>query len=578
MKMHRALRAASLIVWIGTAAGALALAGPSGQDKASMSANLAPDLILTHGVIYTGDPAHPRVEAVAIRGDNIIATGTTQEVRALAGAATQVVDLEGRFAMPGFNDAHSHLAGAGQAKLTVNLDGAKSIAELQRLIRARLKDYTAGEWITGRGWDHTLWHPAKFPTRQDLDAVSTTHPMIFSRVDGHVAIANSLALQIAGITRDTKDPAAGKIERDSSGEPTGMLEEDAAMSLVFRKIPRISTAQRRRGIELVLAELAENGVTSAQDNSGWDDFLVYGELKREGKLTSRITEWLPFDAPLAELEAKPREGGATDPWLKTGLLKGFMDGALGGRTAAMAAPYSDDSSTRGILRVQPGELNRMAIERDKAGFQIGFHAIGDLANKVALDAFAAVVAANGPRDRRDRIEHAQIVAPGDFERFANLQVIASMQPSHETTDMRWAEARIGTERSKGAYAWRTMLNHGVRLAFGTDYPVEEVNPMRGLHACVTRQLPDGTPPSGWEPQEKISLDECIAAYTTGSAYAEFEEGKKGQILPGQYADIIVLSGDVTKVAPGKILSVKVLQTYAGGKLVYDAHKKSASNH
>lgn len=480
--------------------------------------------------------------------------------------------------MPGFNDAHSHLAGAGQAKLTVNLDGAKSIAELQRLVRARLKDYTAGEWITGRGWDHTLWHPAKFPTRQDLDAVSTTHPMIFSRVDGHVAIANSLALQIAGITRDTKDPAAGKIERDSSGEPTGMLEEDAAMSLVFRKIPRISTAQRRRGIELVLAELAENGVTSAQDNSGWDDFLVYGELKREGKLTSRITEWLPFDAPLAELEAKRREGGATDPWLKTGLLKGFMDGALGGRTAAMAAPYSDDSSTRGILRVQPDELNRMAIERDKAGFQIGFHAIGDLANKVALDAFAAVVAANGPRDRRDRIEHAQIVAPGDFERFANLQVIASMQPSHETTDMRWAEARIGTERSKGAYAWRTMLNHGVRLAFGTDYPVEEVNPMRGLHACVTRQLPDGTPPSGWEPQEKISLDECIAAYTTGSAYAEFEEGKKGQILPGQYADIIVLSDDVTKVAPGKILSVKVLQTYAGGKLVYDAREKPVSNH
>ena len=543
-----------------------------------MSANSAPDLILIQGVIYTGDATHPRVEAVAIRDGNIVAIGTTQEVRALAVAATQVVDLEGRFAMPGFNDAHSHLGSAGQAKFTVNLDGAASIAELQQRIRARLKDYAPGEWITGRGWDHTLWHPAKFPTRQDLDAVSTTHPMIFSRVDGHVAIANSLALQMAGITRDTKDPAAGKIERGANGDPTGMLEEDAAMSLVLRKIPRISGAQRRRGIELVLAELAENGVTSAQDNSAWDDFLVYRELKREGKLTARITEWLPFDAPLAELEAKRRDAGTTDPWLKTGMLKAFMDGALGGRTAAMEAPYSDDPSTRGILRVQPDELNRMAIERDKAGFQMGYHAIGDLANKVALDAFAAVVAANGPRDRRDRVEHAQIVAPGDFERFANLHVIASMQPSHETTDMRWAEARIGPERSKGAYAWRTMLNRGVRLAFGTDYPVEEVNPMRGLHACVTRQLPDGTPPGGWEPQEKISLDECIAAYTTGSAYAEFEEGKKGQIVAGQYADILVLSDDLTKVAPGKILSVKVLQTYAGGKLVYNASKKPTSDH
>jgi len=543
-----------------------------------MSANSAPDLILIQGVIYTGDATHPRVEAVAIRDGNIVATGTTQEVRALAVAATQVVDLEGRFAMPGFNDAHSHLGSAGQAKFTVNLDGAASIAELQQRIRARLKDYAPGEWITGRGWDHTLWHPAKFPTRQDLDAVSTTHPMIFSRVDGHVAIANSLALQMAGITRDTKDPTAGKIERGANGDPTGMLEEDAAMSLVLRKIPRISGAQRRRGIELVLAELAENGVTSAQDNSAWDDFLVYRELKREGKLTARITEWLPFDAPLAELEAKRRDAGTTDPWLKTGMLKAFMDGALGGRTAAMEAPYSDDPSTRGILRVQPDELNRMAIERDKAGFQMGYHAIGDLANKVALDAFAAVVAANGPRDRRDRVEHAQIVAPGDFERFANLHVIASMQPSHETTDMRWAEARIGPERSKGAYAWRTMLNRGVRLAFGTDYPVEEVNPMRGLHACVTRQLPDGTPPGGWEPQEKISLDECIAAYTTGSAYAEFEEGKKGQIVAGQYADILVLSDDLTKVAPGKILSVKVLQTYAGGKLVYNASKKPTSDH
>jgi predicted amidohydrolase YtcJ len=526
------------------------------------------ELALINGVIYTGDPAKPRVEAIACRGERIVATGTTAEIRKLIDPQTRVIDLHGGFAMPGFNDSHLHLGSAAQAKLTVNLEGAKSLAEFQKRIRERVAIAKPGEWITGRGWDHTLWSPASFPTRRDLDAISTDHPMLFTHISGHVAVANSKALELAGITAATPNPPGGEIEHDAQGQPDGMLKEGSAYGLVSRKIPGDTAEQRRKGIELALAEAAKYGVTSMQDNSSWADFLAYGELKKEGKLTARITEWLPFDAPLDKLQQMRTEGGTTDPWLKTGALKGFMDGALGTGTAALLAPYSDEPKNSGILESHPDDLNKMSIERDKAGFQIAFHAIGDRGNRVALDAFAAVVAANGERDRRDRIEHAQIVAPEDFARFASLKVIASMQPSHQTTDMRWAEKRLGPERIKGAYAWKTMLDHGVKLAFGTDWPVEVINPMRGVHACVTRQLPDGTPAGGWQPQEKISMDECIRDYTMGSAYAEFEEGKKGQIVPGQFADVIVLSADVTKIPAAELLKVTVNYTIVGGQIKY----------
>jgi predicted amidohydrolase YtcJ len=526
------------------------------------------DLALINGVIYTGDPEKPRVEAIASRGEQIVATGTTAEIQKLIDSKTRVIDLHGGFAMPGFNDAHLHLGSAAQAKLTVNLEGAKSLAEFQKRIRERVAISKPGEWITGRGWDHTLWSPANFPTRKDLDAISTEHPMLFTHISGHVAVANSKALELAGITAATANPPGGEIEHDAQGQPDGMLKEGSAYGLVGRKIPEGTAEQRKKGIELALAEAAQNGVTSMQDNSSWADFLAYGELKKEGKLSARITEWLPFDAPLDKLQQMRKEGGTTDSWLKTGALKGFMDGALGTGTAALLAPYTDDPKNSGILESHPDDLNKMSIERDKAGFQIAFHAIGDRGNRVALDAFAAVVAANGPRDRRDRIEHAQIVAPEDFARFASLKVIASMQPSHQTTDMRWAEKRLGPERIKGAYAWKTMLDHGVKLAFGTDWPVEVINPMRGIHACVTRQLPDGTPAGGWQPQEKISMEKCIRAYTTGSTYAEFEDGKKGLIMPGYFADVIVLSGDVTKIPASDILNVKVLNTIVGGRVVY----------
>jgi len=374
-------------------------AGLPGAGAGRAAVPEPPTLILLNGVIYTGDTSRPRIEAVAIRGEIIVAAGATSEMRRLAGPGTRIVDLQGRFAMPGFNDAHIHLANGGQAKLAVDLEGAKSLVEFQSRIRARLGEFKPGEWVTGRGWDHTLWPEKRFPTRADLDAISSKHPMMFTRVDGHVAVANSLALQLAGVSKHTKDPPGGSIERDAAGEPTGMLKENA-MELVSRKVPPLSPAQRRRGIELGLAEAARFGVTSLQDNSAWEDFLVYGQLKKDGLLTARITEWLPFLEPLPRLEQMRRQGGTSDPWVKTGALKAILDGSLGSRTAAMLGPYSDDATTTGILRIEPEQLKRMAVERDKAGFQLAFHAIGDRANRIALDAFATALRERHPRPAR----------------------------------------------------------------------------------------------------------------------------------------------------------------------------------
>jgi predicted amidohydrolase YtcJ len=550
---------------------------------------VAADLILTNAKVYTIDAARPWAKAVAIRAGEIVGVAdSADELKPLIGPDTEVMDLHGQFVMPGFNDAHTHIASAGFSKLQVNLEGTKSIEEFQQRIRDRLSDYKPGEWITGRGWDHTLWPEQRFPTRQDLDAVSRTHPMFFDRVDGHVAVANSKALAIAGITRATKDPPGSHIERDpDTGEPTGMLEEDAAKQLVYSRVPPFTVAQRRRALELALGEATRFGVTSVQDysvqsesatdNFGWQNFLVYLQMKHEGKLNARITEWLPFDLPLTSLQRMRLAGGTDDPWLKTGALKAFLDGSLGARTAALLEPYSDDPSTSGILRMNPLQLKQMAIERDRAGFQLAFHAIGDRANQVALDTFAAVAKANGKRDRRDRIEHAQVVAPPDFVRFAALGVVASMQPSHLLDDERWAEGRIGPVRILGAYAWDTILQNGVHLAFGTDYPVESIDPLRGIYACVTRELPEGGPQGGWYPQEKLSIDQCLRAYTAGSAYAEFEDKRKGKIAMGQLADLVVYPDDITQIPPAQLLKTRVAMTIVGGRIVYQPQQPEAES-
>jgi predicted amidohydrolase YtcJ len=555
----------SILVIALTASAALLLHAHPAQDSART-------VLYMHGLVYTNDPQHPWAQALAVRDSKIICVGSISQVMsecAAGEAHPDTVNLQGKFVMPGFNDAHVHLGWAGEGMLSVRLYGAASVEELKKRLAAGVAAHKPGEWITGAGWDHTLWPEKQFPNRWELDDVSPNNPVLLTHVSGHVAIANSMALKLAELDKNSPNPTGGEFEHNASGELTGMLKEGPAMERVRMRIPDATVEQRRRGILLVLADLAKNGVTSAQDNSEWDDFHAYKQLKEDGKLTVRITEWLHFTEPVNDLQNKRAEGGTTDPWLKTGALKFVTDGALGSRTAAMLEPYSDDAKTTGILIMEPDRLKAMAIERDKAGFQLNFHAIGDRANRVTLDVFEAVAKANGKRDRRDRIEHAQVVASEDLPRLAKLNVIASMQPSHQTTDMRWAESRVGPDRIKGAYAWATLEKSGARLAFGTDYPVEVVSPFRGLYACVTRQLPDGTPATGWQPQEKISLQDCISAYTSGSAYSEFEEGKKGELKAGEYADFIVLSNDLTKVPPSAYVNTEVLRTVVGGRTVYE---------
>ncbi len=546
-----------------------------GSPKPLLGQSKAPVLHKTtyylHGRIYTNDPKHPWAAALAVRDEKILCIGTIAHILLDCGGANAPGDtyqLNNHFVMPGFNDAHTHLGGAGRDKLSISLNGVESVDELQKKVKAEIARHKSGEWILGSGWDQTLWPDKKFPTRLQLDEVSPDNPVFLVHVSGHVAVANSLALKHAEINPETKNPMGGEIERFADGEATGMLKEGAAMEMVAQRIPDPSDEQRLKGIELVFAELARNGVTSAQDNSDWEDFEVYKDLKREDRLTVRITEWLHFSDSVTDLENHRAQGGTTDPWLKTGALKLVTDGALGSRTAAMIAPYSDDPTTTGIMTIEAEKLKAMAIERDRLGFQLAFHAIGDKANHVALDVFESVARVNPSRDRRDRIEHAQVVAPEDIPRFGRLNVIASMQPSHETNDMRWAEARVGPERARGAYAWNSLQKSGAKLAFGTDYDVEPINPMRGIYACVSRELPAGGPTGGWLPEEKLPLDQCVQAYTTGSAYAEFEDGKKGQLVVGQYADFIELSTDLTKATPAEILKTEVLRTVVGGKTVY----------
>jgi predicted amidohydrolase YtcJ len=510
-----------------------------------------------------------RVQAMAIANGKIVALGSNEEVQKLKGANTRVIDLGGHFVMPGFNDAHTHLAAAGFEKLNVNLVGAKSLVEMQQRIAARAKTAAPGEWVLGEGWDHTLWASQTLPTRHDIDSVTGDHPAIFSRVDGHIAVANTAALKAAGITAATPDPHGGKIDRDGKGEPTGILRE-TARGAVQAKIPRPTPEQRRRGLELALADAAQWGITSAQDNSEWDDFLIYEQMEKEGKLTLRIAEWLPFDAPVDELRQKRDQHPAGDTMLHTTMLKGFMDGSLGSRTAAMLAPYSDDPKNSGLPRYEQDALNQKTAERAQAGFQMGFHAIGDRGARMALDAFAYAQQHNGAAtgDFRYRIEHAQVVAPEDFKKFQDLHVIASMQPNHLLTDMNWAESHVGIDRARHSYAWKEFLDDGVVLAFGTDYPVEPITPFRGLYAAVTRRNEAGT--KEFFPQQKITIQQAIAAYTTGPAYAEFAEKQKGVLAPGMLADFVVLDRDITKVDASEILKAKVLRTVVGGRTVYEA--------
>ena len=554
------------------------------QNSPAPSATASPkaDVIFTHANIYTGVPetqpglvAGQRAVALAVRGDRILAVGNSAEIAKLKGPTTKIVDLGGHFLMPGFNDAHLHLAGAGLDKTNVDMIGAKSLDEFRERLRARCDAAEPGAWVIGSGWDETLWPVKVLPTRWDLDEVSGDHPVVLTRIDTHIVVANTRALQLASITVASKDPHGGHIDRDQSGTPTGILRE-AAKDAVAAVVPKPSHEKRRHAIELALADLASHGITSAQDYSTWEDFQIYEEIEKEGKLTARISEWLPFDDSLEELNRKRASHPASDNMLHTGMLKAFLDGSLGSHTAALLAPYSDDPANYGLPQYDAAKLNAMTKERVLAGYQIGFHAIGDKAVQLGLDAFAEAEAAakqakvkavNGGADYRLRIEHAQVATPQEIQRFKDLKVIASMQPCHLLTDMAWAEARLGPKRAATSYAWAEFLRRGVTVAFGTDDPVEPVTPFRNIYAGLTRMSEDGRKTY---PGQKLTIEQIIAAYTTGSAYAEFDEKEKGRLAPGMLADFVVLDNDITAALPPKILETKVLRTVVGGKTVYEA--------
>ena len=536
--------------------------------SAQTAAPLAPDEIFFNGVIYTGvglaEDKPEIVQAMAIAGGKILAVGTNQEISRLAGPHTRKRDLSSTsiFVFPGFNDAHVHLGSAGSTKLNVDLTGVQSLAGMLASIQTFAGNSPAGHWLTGGNWDHTLWVSKILPTRQDLDKVTAGHPTFLDRIDGHISIANSAALAAAGITGKTVPPQGGAIDLDASGNPTGILRE-SAQNLVYKVIPPPSHDERRRGDELAITDALAHGVTSVQDFSDWDDFLIFEELEKEGKLHLRITEWLPFKAPLLDLIRMRNHHDMNDPMLHTGFLKGFMDGSLGSRTAALKAPYDDDPGNTGLPQYTQAQLNQMALERAKAGFQLGFHAIGDKAAAMALDAYSQPGIST---TARNRIEHAQVVDPADIPRFKKLGVIASMQPSHLLTDMNWAEARLGPRRAAYSYAWKAFLDAGVPLAFGTDYPVEPITPFRGLYAAVTRKNEAGT--KEYFPANKLTRGQALYAYTQGSAYAEFAEKHKGKLAPGYDADFILIDMNIYSVAPPALLSATVLATYVAGRQSY----------
>ena len=496
--------------------------------------------------------------------------GSNADVDVLRGHDTKVIDAGGKLLLPGFNDAHVHFVSGGLQLESVQLNDATSKQEFVRRIAAQAKKTPKGEWIQGGDWDETKWSPLSLPTKELIDPVTPDNPVFVSRYDGHSALANSAALRLAGITSQTPDPPGGVIVRDAQGNPTGDLK-DAAMDIVFKVIPPLSHEQRLRAVRRALEYAASLGVTSVQNmDPDYADIAAYAELLQNGELTTRI-----YAAPLIDqvddqvkIGIRHAFGG---PFLRIGAVKAFADGSLGSRTAYFFEPFSDEPGNRGLLgeEMQPLSLMRdRMMKADAAGLQICTHAIGDQAISIILDLYADVVKAHGEMDRRLRIEHAQHMAAKDFDRFAQLNVIASVQPYHAIDDGRWAEGYIGHDRASRTYAFRTFLNHGVHLAFGTDWDVAPLNPMLTLYAAVTRATLDGKNPNGWFPEQKLTVAEAVEAYTMGSAYAEFQEKEKGSITPGKLADMVVLSDDIFSIDPAKIRDVKVLKTIVGGKVVW----------
>ncbi|MBK9167844.1 MAG: amidohydrolase [Bryobacterales bacterium] len=527
------------------------------------------DLIVINAAVRTMDPARPRAEAIAVRAGRIAAAGTNAEIRAHAGPATRIVDAGGRLVLPGFNDAHVHFLSGGFQLSNVDLRDADTPEEFSRRIGAFAARLPSGRWILGGNWDHENWPGSPLPTKEMVDRVASNHPVWIRRLDGHMALAGSSVLRLAGITRDTPDPPGGLIVRDPGGEPTGVLK-DAAMDMVSRIVPEATWEEKLAAARAATDYAASLGVTSVHDLSAGTDVGVYQELLVRGELKTRIYAVSPLPAweRLARTGLRAPFGA---PMLRVGGLKGFSDGSLGSTTALFFDQYLDEPGSRGLPSDQmlpEGAMLKRVVGADRAGLHVMIHAIGDRANHEVLSIYEQAARENGPRDRRFRIEHAQHVRRRDLPRFANGGVVASVQPYHIIDDGRWAEKRIGAERARTTYPFRQFLDLGVRLAFGSDWTVAPLNPLLGIYAAVTRRTLDGKRPDGWVPEEKISLSEALHAYTAGSAYAEFAEKEKGTLAPGKLADLVILSEDLFVIPPERIDGVRVLLTMVGGEIVF----------
>ncbi len=529
---------------------------------------IAADLIVVNAAIRTMDKARPRAEALAVVGNRIVAVGANDEIKNMAGAKTRVIDARGKLVLPGFNDAHVHFLSGGFQLSSVDLRDAATPQEFARRIGEFAKKTPKGRWITGGDWDHERWTPAVLPTKELIDAVTPDTPVFVNRLDGHMALANSAALKLAGVTRDTKDVAGGLIVRDKSGEPTGILK-DAAMNYVYRVVPDSSFDEKLAAARAATAHAASLGVTSVQDMSTGDDVGVYQTLLSNGELKTRIYAVSPLPAWERVARVGVRSAFGSD-MLRIGGLKGFADGSLGSTTASFFAAYDDAPDTSGLPGDDMPAMQERVLAADKAGLQIMIHAIGDKANDAILTIYENTLKSNGAeRDRRFRIEHAQHIRSQDIPRFGRDRVIASMQPYHAIDDGRWAQKRIGAERIKTTYAFRSLLDTGATLAFGTDWSVAPMNPLLGIYAAVTRRTVDNKNPQGWIPEQKITVEEAVRAYTVGSAFAEFTEHDKGTLAPGKLADFVILSDDIFSINPVEIEQVKVLTTVMDGRVVYE---------
>ncbi len=530
------------------------------------------DLIVTNARIYTVDDAHPLADAMAVRGGKIMFVGDTRGALTLKGTQTKVVDLGGRTVIPGMIDAHGHVSGLGTALAVVDLTGASSYDEIVARVAARAKSAGPGEWIAGRGWDQNRWADTKFPTHDKLSAAVPNNPVYLVRVDGHAGLANAKAMQLAGLSASTQDPAGGHIERAADKSPSGVFV-DNAQALIGRVIPPKTRDDEKKEILAAIVESHRWGLTGVHDAGASARVLdIYEELGRANELHFRLYAMVSGSdaAAVNKWFARGPQSALYNGSLWVRSVKLYADGALGSRGAALLEPYNDDPNNTGLLLMPPSFILQLTQRALKAGYQVNTHAIGDRGNRIVLDTYEAALKENPVADHRFRIEHAQILHHADIPRFAALGVIPSMQASHQTSDMYWAGTRLGLGRLYGAYAWRSLLESGVIIPNGSDFPVEQVNPLISFHAAFARQDADNWPPNGWFPEQKMTRDEALKSITIWPAYAGFQEKELGSLTPGKYADFVVLDQDVMRVAPEMVLRTRVLSTWVGGRAVYEA--------